>query len=70
MSFMDLIFGGSTSPADKRAIGCPKCGETRYRLQDHEVLGRSPMPGRKVVERETTCEGCGATGTVKVQVRA
>lgn len=71
MSIYEMIFGQAKSGGtDNRAIACPKCGATCYQLADNEVLGRTQMPGRRVVTRETECPECKATGTIKVQVRA
>ncbi len=56
---------------DLRAIGCAVagCQGTRYRLQQGEVLGRTQMPGRLVVERAAECETCHATSQIKIQVK-
>ena len=61
----------SKTTVDQRAVRCATrpCEGTRYRLQAGEILGRTKMPGRQVVERSCLCDECQAESVLKIQVR-
>lgn len=58
-------------PVDPRAIRCETrgCLGTRYRLKDGEALGRTNMPGRRVVSRQCQCDTCERPSELRIQER-